>query len=684
MAGENHQVAMTPLETKLRNLSAALNDAALEALASKGLLRRAQKDIERGVPVEIEDEENSSLCLKVDQFVVRIPEAGPAIAKCSCPAAGVCQHILAAILFLKRDGALAESDSPLVAIDVAERELLAITREQLEAWAGKTSFRAALELATHSVADITTDRGVTVHFANMNSRCHYAPGGGLDGIIVSGNAKDERRVAAAAVIAFQKVKGVSWELPKKSMTLEDVSGAPRTRTDVIEVTQQLLAEMIENGLARISQMTHQRLATLAVSATGVNLPRLALTLRGLSDECALITSRHARSDLGRLLGRMAHVHALCSAIQKGDNSTRPDLIGWHRTHYDEVGHLDLIGVSVWPWHIASGYHGLTLLLWDTATKRWNSWTESRPLHQQKFFQPVSRYTQPGPWEGAESPRQLARNAFRLMNARRNPLNRLSATGKSRILVAGPTNIHGAGLPITVSWDQLIQSFQSQTSIGLKENNPLDSIVAIRPTTWAQRGYDAVTQVFAWLLLDSQQRPLILSIAFDQFSEPAIKFLESASADSLQNAIVIGRIQRAPHGLTLQPFSIHPVNGEPIHLFLDTVKKPTAANTPPADDGPETEEDFDEEAEPVSVSDPVISRVLDEVDDVLLSAAESGVAGLNPLRIIRIQEIAPRTERIQLEALTTALKNVITQPSADTILRCAYIANLHRKATATSI
>lgn len=46
---------------------------------------------------------------------------------------------------------------------------------------------------------------------------------------------------------------------------------------------------------------------------------------------------------------------------------------------------------------------------------------------------VRHLTQSGPWEGAESPRQLARSAFRLMNARRNPGNRLSGSSKSRVL-----------------------------------------------------------------------------------------------------------------------------------------------------------------------------------------------------------------------------------------------------------
>ena len=95
---------MSPLETKLRGLVAGLDASALEVLGSKGLLRRAQKDLERGVSIRIDREDQRALFLKVDQYEVSVPEAGPAKAKCSCPAAGVCRHILAAVLFMQREG----------------------------------------------------------------------------------------------------------------------------------------------------------------------------------------------------------------------------------------------------------------------------------------------------------------------------------------------------------------------------------------------------------------------------------------------------------------------------------------------------------------------------------------------------------------------------------------------------
>src|SRR6185503_12808950 len=127
---------------------------------------------------------------------------------------------------------------------------------------------------------------------------------------------------------------------------------------------------------------------------------------------------------------------------------------------------------------------------------------------------------------------------RLMNARRNPGHRLSGSSKSRVLVTGPASLKEQGLVAIEDWTQLLQRLSSQATVGLTEANPLDSIVALKPAAWGERGYDAVTQIFAWFLADTQQRPLPLEISFDEFTEPAIQFLENASPDSLQGALVI--------------------------------------------------------------------------------------------------------------------------------------------------
>jgi hypothetical protein len=445
----------------------------------------------------------------------------------------------------------------------------------------------------------------------------------------------------------------------------------------------LLAETLNNGLSRISTANQQRWATLAVSALGVNLPRLALLLRGIGDEAAIVLARDARSDLGRMLDRMAQAHALGVALQAAGDAPRPDLVGLHRTRYDEVGHLDLVGAAAWPWRTASGYEGLTVLFWDPSAKRWNSWTESRPKHQLADFKPAARYTQPGPWEGAESPRQLVRSVFRLMNAQRNPNQRLSGSGKSRVLVTGPANLHSQNLDLIEDWEQISGFSNALVEVGLKEANPLDSVVIVKPAAWGPRGFDPVTQVFTWVLADVHERPLIAEIAFGEFTEPSIQFLESVPLTSVEGALLVGRIQRGARGLWLHPYALHSPKGDVINLCLDGAAKNTGS---PGRTQTEEEEGFEseEEAEPVAAFSPALSRVLDEVDDALLALSEAGLASSNPLRIERLRQVVPRAERLGLRTLKIGLENAANNPCAVFVLRAAYLCRLHRRAMPVSI
>lgn len=678
---------MSALEAKLRTLTASLDAVALEALASRELLRRAQKDLERGIEIRVAGETETKLRLVVGEFEVTLPESGPATAICSCPAVGVCQHILTAVLFLQREAAK-NIQEQLPGVSVAEmsaspeQELLAITSEQLERWAGKAAFRAGQKIASQTTPEIVRERAIRFRFAAMNSEVHLIPGGGLDGMIVSGGKSDGRPLIVAAVIGFQRASGKEWAIPAEVTALEASEGAPRTRAEVLDSCQTLLAETLNNGLSRLSSTNQQRWATLAVSSLGVNLPRLALALRGIGDEAALVLARDARSDLGRMLTRMSQTHALCTALQNGGESPRSDLVGSHRTRYDEVGHLDLVGVAAWPWRTASGYEGLTVLFWDSAGKCWNSWTESRPRHQLADFKPVGRYSQPGPWEGAESPRQLARSDFRLMNARRYPGNRLSASTKSRVLMTGQAKLQEHGLAGIKDWTELPARVNTQAAIGLKETNPLDSIVALQPATWGERGFDSVTQVLTWVLADAQQRPLLLEISFEEYTEPAISILEEMSAESLGGALVIGRIQQTPRGLSLHPYSIHRQDGEIVHLCLDNTK-PDSASAAAGKVEDENGFESEEESEAVAAFSPALGRLLDELDDGLLALAEGGLAGLNPLRVECIRQVIARAERLGLLGLASGLGNVSHRPEPQSVLRCAYIGQLHRRAMPVS-
>src|SRR5688572_29132954 len=88
-----------PFLDRLKQIAAALDDDALAAMANKGLVRRAQKDLETAAP-QILDVFGDRVRIQVAEAAVEIPEL-PSKSTCSCPATGICRHILSALLFLR-------------------------------------------------------------------------------------------------------------------------------------------------------------------------------------------------------------------------------------------------------------------------------------------------------------------------------------------------------------------------------------------------------------------------------------------------------------------------------------------------------------------------------------------------------------------------------------------------------
>ena len=148
--------------------------------------------------------------------------------------------------------------------------------------------------------------------------------------------------------------------------------------------------------------------TLSLSAHGVDLPRLERMLHALADEVTLSLRRDAQASSATLLLTASRIEALCSALAKPSS----DLVGVHRSRYDKVGDIELVGAGARQWRTRSGYAGLTVYFWDRSLKNWTTWSESRPVIV-AGFDPASRYDQDGPWPGCDSPWHASRSVIRL-------------------------------------------------------------------------------------------------------------------------------------------------------------------------------------------------------------------------------------------------------------------------------
>lgn len=622
-------------ETSIRRNHAAVTPETLEALANKGLLRRAAKDLERG-EVGAFAMADDGLAVGVGGQRVTLVEAGPAKAVCTCPAPGVCQHILAACLKLMAEPA---TTTPAGS---AREQWLAFSPQELLAAFGLPTLRAGRELGLAHEAQVEETAALTVRFAALNAEVIALPGAGLDGIIVKGPAERRRsQFAAAALWVVRRAAGIDWEPPASAKT----TSVPAHRDGVLAATATLIEEAVATGLARLSPSMIDRFEALAVSARTAGLHRLDLVLQRIATQTGDWLHRRPHADLGQIFGELATAFALVHGAPRFAAGTA-------RESYHEVGGLDLMGVAAWPWETPSGYQGLTLLFRDTTNDVWNTWSDARPKAFAGDFSAVSRFTQSGPWDGVESPAQLARSRFRLMNAKRNRWGRLSSSAQTKVLITGPAD--PSHLPATDDWREL----DTGPAIGLRERDPRAAYHLVAPAAWLRQPFDPIAQALVWHLLDTHGSPLELRLAFDELARPAISYLESLGDSDLHGARLLVRCDRLQGRVVARPLALIRTGAvNPLFFANAKAKAPgpikQAPAPGPADDG---------EIEEVMPTNPTrLDSATASLAYAAISAvewlAESGVRARHEQPFERLDELSKQAAQLGLSKLSTLLQPV---------------------------
>jgi hypothetical protein len=541
---------------------AGFDDDALAALANKGLVRRAGKDVSKSPPI-VTGDDGDALQLDVgDQHVMLCLPPGDST--CSCDA-GICRHILAALLFV-RDAEVDASDAA-TSLNLRE-ELISIDEEKVIAWAGKALLKKAALLLSGGV-EIREDAAairITLPAAGVVVRYF---GGGLDALLCDCHAAGPCEHKAAAALGFKAVQE-GRPLDVEPATLREHAGAARTREQVRAATIDLLEEAVTLGLSRLSSAFVGRVGTLATSAHGVDLPRLERLLESLASRAKLILDRNALGDVGEFLEAAATCRALAVALERPGRS----LVGEHRNVYLPLaGAIELVGVGATRWQTASGYHGLTLYFWEPAAKRWASWSDARPLDAPDFS-PSGRARSEPPWTGARHPRDAAGSAWHVSGLRRSAAGRIAGGEAARGIRQPPQDL-AAIVPIVTDFGSL--SARSDT-LALSSNwSPLDDLVLLQPTTCDEPAYDAVRQVATCKIHDAGGQAITLHAAHGPAAGDAIATLLATEDDPPELVLARRLLDHAEPAATPITFWR---GGRPTHLTLDAAERRVHAKDEP--------------------------------------------------------------------------------------------------------
>ena len=661
----------------------ALDDEALAVATSKGLVRRAQKDLQKGVEPKLLNSADS-LILEVDRHTVSLPPTGLLDAHCTCPAADICRHRLAAYLWLRSQlqPCNPPSNAPPSPSEISTPPLPVYSLADLIAWASKPVVREALTFLDQKPPQIESVDPIVVRFTQANITCRYFAATGLDGMLCSCKARRVCLHQVATVLAVLRSQGIVLALPASSPSAESETAATTAAAQVIATAQTLLEKTIAVGLLHLSEISRQQFVTLAVSAQGAKLPRLALALRSIASNIDLSLKRDAAADSDRLFGRLAHTYALCAALQQTAPAYPPYLAGRSQSHYEDVGSLELIGMGAYPWQTQSGYGGLTVLFWDKAAQQWCSWSESRPLFHGNGFKPARAYRQPGPWEGIAHPAEASQSCLRLYNARRNYQQRLSTSSQTIGVTLRPTQPADwqSVSCCFQDWQALHQHMARAWPMGLAESAPLERLAVIQPHQWGPRQFDPVQQCFTWDLLDQADRLLLLKIPFTSTDSAALEQLEQLDPAKASVSGVIGAISLAREAIYCQPIALcrqsDPGRSAIINLHFppeQRASKPAIASQPLTES---KEADLDALTSARGATTPSVDLLL----AALQRLAERGQNALDQAALRALTQQANYSETVGMATLADATRRLVESPGhlSSQLLKIRYLCYLYQQ------
>lgn len=586
---------MSSLREQLVSQLRRFDDDALVALANKGLLRRAQKDLEKRPPVSIE-EGAEQVTVVMDDIRVSFDARGPAQAKCSCPATTVCQHILAAVIFLQSTASAGTSapeapestDHPLEPtppgpdtsgtgeLAALQAELASITPAALTQHAGKAGYRWAWQF----VQDLDAEHGFTsggerhliLTFNRPRMTFRYL-GGGLANMIADLEVARIEKYRVAAVLAWQRARGVELTPPEpvgraRNAGLDfgkDHAGSPdqenltESRNRLLASGQQLICECLELGLSHLSRGIHERFATLAVWAQGVEYYRLALLLRRIADHVENLLERTGAADEHALLDEITLAYGLMAALQGATSQDKAParLVGAARSRYESMQNCELLGLGALPWRSPTGYVGLTMIFWSPAEQEFLSCSDARP-EGQRGFDARARYKASGPWSGLGAPSMTTGRRVQLSAPQINAAGRLSGSDKTSAIILPQKSAAEfmATLKPLSTWPEALQARTATRLSLLATPQPMKDWVVLRPQRFGPARFDEARQVLVWPLFDTEDNRLDAELAYDEYRAHAIARIEALKpAAPSDGTCLVARLHPGLNSIVAEPLSL---------------------------------------------------------------------------------------------------------------------------------
>lgn len=650
---------MTNPADQVRTDASRFDDASLEHLANKGLVRRSKKLVAGESSIAVVATETGCSVAGADWLVEFTAGQPLQDARCGCSTAGVCQHLLASIMELREasgtDPAVDDSVSVLgVDADAIEQFLLAVTDEQLLKWAKTADSRwAASRVEALDVDQVVVDKGdyLSVELPTPHPNGLFM-GDSLDQAIVKPSGRHDRRAVALGVLALWKVNGRTFR-PPVTKSNAPINELVAERTSVLDRSERLAEDFLTMGLLHIADPEAERIGSLASSLRGVKLYRLAGLAERVADQVDALAELSITADTGRLLEQLAELSVVAQATKSRmvDGVALPEgLVGTARAQYETVGHLELIGIGDYAWSNAR-FAGTTTVVAQSASQIYSVFTTTEANGR--------TLSNNSGWSGVGSIGAVTGNAFVLANAQASSAARLSSSDKATATLSHPASTADIG---ALAWDGTPPAAGSRL-LGY----PTSSWVVCRvEQVHAPAAFDMVEQEVVWRI-ESVGHDVVVRLPYSETS-PAVENLERFAGGGSSSFFakskkpidyVVGRLR----GSTTVGFDLWPISvvsgGRLINLADPLGKRATAVRSSPAE---------------VPESEPFLP--VTQIERLQVEITRLAEGGSRAATSEAMGQLSRQAEQAGLSIIATAIVN---SPSAHVaLLRAAWIIELAKE------
>ena len=638
----------------LKSMVWSHDDSALAAQTSKGLLRRARRDLASGLG-RVESADDIRAIVVIDDLIVELDAKGLGSSTCTCKAHGVCRHILVAILLLRDRLVEAGDTDDEYDVSNAVTQICSLADEQVVKFAG-ADWDKAIGLAADNLGITFEDEGVniTVRLAEMNASVTFIADSGLKGAAYKGPKTRKRLLTTLAALAVRQRAGM--QVVDSSLT---ASASPRLSSEFVDQAQKAIERAVSATLPSRSLLAHDLLLDLAISTRCEALPRLSAELRALATLARLANERSVEFEPESFLLEASRAYALLEVLR----TTTPDPIlgGSIRRDYEKGRQIEVWPLGVSKWRSKTGARGLTAYVLEPASNRWLTVIEGRSAGVDNAFDVSSAYEMPI-W-GAGTLSGLMGRRVRLPEPGVAYDGSLSARNQSG------TEVLKAPLKLDEvfqshashsRWETLKSDLASRMGSGIRRRpNPLPALIA--PSGFGRLGFDDMSQSFIWELFDEVGDSLVLELPADD-DESALRLWRLGKR--IPAMVVEARLERQqleikPVAVLLRHLgnvSVHNIDFDawPVEWGLKKAISKLSENL----------------AKPLATS-PTIS---DPIDRVVSDAAEELVSVVNGSKGDRIDSILRRLDACGMSTLSNGLKGVAASGDLRSVLKAGYVAS----------